>query len=122
MIELNQGMIVLTARIVARPAERREFSQALVAWLAAARQDAALQFGDVYEDLEVPATFGLVTAWRTSAALDAHLRSDAFGVLQGALRVLARPHRMTIIGPTPEPLTETMAAIHRLWNDQEADA
>ena len=113
---------MLTARIVARPAERREFSQALLVWLRAARQDAALQFGDVYEDLEVPATFGLVTAWQTAAALDAHLRSDAFGVLQGALRVLARPQRMTIVGPTSGPLTETMVAIHRLWNEQQADA
>ncbi len=112
---------MLTARIVARPAERRELAQALLSWLQAARQDAALQWADVYEDLEVPATFGLVSEWGTAAALDSHLRSDSFGVLQGALRVLARPHRMTITQPDPG-LTETMSAIHRLWNSDESDA
>ena len=95
-------MIMLSARVVAQPAERRELAQALLVWAAAARQDSDLVAAHVYEDLEVPAAFGMVTEWRKAAALDAHLRSDAFGILLGALKVLAGPHRMTVTRPDDE--------------------
>jgi UDP-glucose 6-dehydrogenase len=57
-------MIMLSARVVAHPSERRELAQALLVWVAAARKDTDLVTAQVYEDLEVPAVFGLVTEWK----------------------------------------------------------
>jgi quinol monooxygenase YgiN len=115
-------MVVLTARIVASPSERRELAQALLAWLAAARRAADLHSADVYEDLEVPATFGLVSEWRTSTGLDAHLRSDAFGVLMGALKVLARQHRLLVSQPDNEHMSGAIAEINRPRSAEATDA
>jgi quinol monooxygenase YgiN len=113
-------MIMLSGRIVAHPSERRELVQALLVWAAAARQDDGLLGSHVYEDLEIPASFSVVTQWRTAEALDAHLRSDAFGVLQGALKVLAGTHRMTVARPDEEYHTGAIGAIHR--DDPKTDA
>lgn len=113
---------MLSARIVAHPAERRELSQALLVWAAAARQEADLLTAHVYEDLEAPSVFSLASEWRAAAALDAHLRSDTFGVLLGALKVLARSHRMTVSSPNDEQLKGAIGAINRLPAEPEADA
>jgi quinol monooxygenase YgiN len=115
-------MIMLSARIVANPAERRELSQALLVWAAAARREADLVAAHVYEDLEVPSVFGLASQWRVAAALDAHLRSDTFGVLLGALKILARSHRVTVSSPNDEQLKGAIGAINRLPADPEAGA
>lgn len=112
---------MLSGRFVAHPAERRELAQALIVWAAAARQDADLLAANVYEDLEVPAVFHVVTEWRTATGLDAHLRSDAFGVLTGALKILAEPHSLTVTRQD-ERLESEIGAIGRLRADQKADA
>ena len=114
-------MIVLSGRVVAHSAERRELFQALLAWTATIRKDADLLAAYVYEDLEVPAAFNVVSEWRTSAALDANLRSDAFGVLIGALKVLARQHRMVVTRPSAG-LNGEIGAIYRLEAGAKADA
>jgi len=114
-------MIVLSGRIEAHPAERRELFQALLAWTATTRKDAGVLAAHVYEDLEAPAAFNLVSEWRTPSALDAHLRSDAFGVLLGALKVLARPHRMAVTRPDAG-LDGEIHSIDRLGVDVEGDA
>jgi quinol monooxygenase YgiN len=120
--EQAQGMIMLSARIVAYPAERRELAQALLVWAAAARQEADLVAAHVYEDLEVPAVFSLFTEWKSASALDQHLRSETFGVLMGALKVLAGPHRMTVTRLDEEQYKGAIGAINRLSADPKVDA
>ena len=44
---------------------------------------------NVYEDVEAPAVFGLVAEWDSEVGPRGHLRSDAFGVLLGALELLS---------------------------------
>lgn len=115
-------MIMLSARIVAYPAERRELSQALLVWAAAARQETDVVAAHVYEDLEAPAVFSLATEWRSAAALDAHMRSDAFGILLGALKVLAGPHQMTVTRPDDDQFKGAIGAINRLPAEPKAKA
>lgn len=113
---------MLSARIVAYPAERRELSQALLAWAGATRHETDLVAAHVYEDLELPAVFSLVTEWSSAAALDAHLRSEAFGILLGALKILAGPHHMIVSRPEDDQLRGAIGAINRLSADPKADA
>ena len=114
-------MIVLSGRIIAHTTERRELVQALLDWVSAARREPDLAAAYLYEDLEIPAVFNLVSEWKTAAALEAHLHTDSFGVLQGALKVLACPHRLAITRPESE-LDGAIRAINRLRDEGKAEA
>jgi len=96
-------MIALQVRIEAHPPQRRELVHALLRWAEAARSEPELDSCRLYEDLEEPGVFGLLAAWKTEQALEAHLRSEPFGILQGALEVLARPARFEILQPRGNP-------------------
>ena len=114
-------MIVLSGRVVAHTTERRELVQALLDWVSAARRDPELEAAYLYEDLEIPAVFNLVTEWKTAPALEAHLHTDCFGVLQGALKVLARPYQLAITRPDSE-LDGAIGAINRVRTEGKAEA
>ena len=89
-------MVVLTARIEAHVPERRELVQALLEWATVARREAGALGSHVYEDLEVPAVFCVVSQWGSRKALEAHVCSPKFGVVLGALELLARPALVAI--------------------------
>jgi quinol monooxygenase YgiN len=87
---------MLTVSIEANAPERRELVQALLTWVASTRlEEAALQV-NVYEDVEAAASFCLVAKWRDRAGMEAHVRGASFGVMHGALELLARPPRASI--------------------------
>jgi quinol monooxygenase YgiN len=106
--------IVLSARMAAHPSARRELLQALVDWTATVRDSPGAHHSNVYEDVESPGVFGLVGEWESPLALEAHLRSDAFGVLLGALELLARPARLTVARVADEYGKDALPAIRRL--------
>jgi quinol monooxygenase YgiN len=105
--------VALSSRVQARPASRRELAQALLGWAEAARLEAGIVRATVSEDVEVAATFELVSEWESSAHLEAHVRSDPFGVLLGALGVLALPYRMTVARTTDECEPDAFPALRR---------
>ena len=88
--------MTLSVHVVATPPSRRELVLALVGWAEAARQQPGLVRASVSEDLEVEAAFELRAEWGTEEALEAHLRSDAFGILVGAAEVLSVSVRMSV--------------------------
>ena len=96
-------MITLQVRIEAHPPQRRELVQALSRWAEAVRSQPELESCRLYEDLEQPGVYGLIAVWETERALEAHLRSEPFGVLQGALEVLAHPALFEILRPVAIP-------------------
>lgn len=96
-------MPTLQVRIVAHPPQRRELVHALSRWAEEARSQPELDSCHLYEDLEEPGVYGLVAAWKTEEALEAHLRSEPFGILQGALEVLAHPALFEFLRPAPTP-------------------
>jgi quinol monooxygenase YgiN len=114
--------IVLSARVVAHPSARRELLQALLDWAATARHSTGALGSNVYEDAEAPAVFGLVGEWESTSAFEAHLRADAFGVLLGALELLARPARLTVARTADEYGKDALPAIRRLRESGRAGA
>lgn len=102
-------MIVFQVRIEAHPPHRRELVHALLQWAESARSQPDLHLCRLYEDLEAPGVFGLIAKWNDESALEAHLRSESFGVLQGALEVLARPAQFEVLLPTVNPLLRKVA-------------
>ncbi len=106
--------VLLSARVVARTSSRRELVQALLEWATAARREPGSRAANVYEDVEMPAVFWLTTQWDGEAALQAHLRSCPFGVLLGALELLAQSARLTVTRATGEDGTDALPAIRRL--------
>lgn len=81
----------MAARIEAHSAERRELAQALLEWVTAARRDPGALGAHVYEDLEAPSAFCAISRWESRVAFDAHLRGTPFGIVLGALELLAGP-------------------------------
>jgi quinol monooxygenase YgiN len=93
---LARSAMLLTARFTARPAGRRELARALLDWATAARREAGLRATRVYEDVESPGTFGLVAEWESRDRLEAHLRSEPFSVLKGAVEMLAEASQVEV--------------------------
>ena len=114
--------IVLSARVVAHPSARRELLQAL-ARLGGGRP--ALHGGPRVERLRGRGSVGRLRAGRgvgDPSALEAHLRSDAFGVLLGALELLAQPVRLTVARAADEYGKDALPAIRRLRESGRAGA
>ena len=68
----------------------------------------------MYEDIETPATFGLAGEWQSVAILEAHFRSSHFGILLGALDVLAQSTRLSVARAIDEEGMDALPAIRRL--------
>jgi hypothetical protein len=96
--------------------------QALLEWAAAARRQTDLRSANVYEDAEAPATFGLSVECEGETALEAHVRSDSFGVLLGALQLLAQSSRLTVTRATGADGGDALPTIRRLREAAPAGA
>ena len=102
--------MVLRTRVEAHPPQRRELVLALLRWAESVRADDGATACHLYEDLELPGTFALTVEWRAEEALQAHLHSEPFGVLQGAMEVLAKPARFEIVGPEGRSIPASVRA------------
>jgi quinol monooxygenase YgiN len=106
--------VLLSLQVVARVSARRELLQTLLECASASRKEPGIQESNLYEDVEAPAVFGLVARWDGDAALEAHFRSCHFGVLLGALELLAQSARVTVTRATGEDGTDALPTIRRL--------
>jgi quinol monooxygenase YgiN len=68
---------------------------------------------NVYQDMENENAFIFIEEWKTEAHLDKHLRSDRFGVLIGAVKLLSDTSeiKFTTLAQTTE-----IEAIRRFTN------
>jgi quinol monooxygenase YgiN len=89
-------VVLLTGRIEANPGGRRELSQALLEWAAAARGGDGLDT-HLYEDLEGAHAFCFVSQWPDLQSLECHARGPAFGGLIGAIELLASSSVVTMM-------------------------
>ena len=110
--------MTLSARVVAQPSARRELLQALLNWVTAVKREAGIVAASVAEDAEVPAVFHLSASWESAAGLDAHIRSDAFGILLGGVGVLAESIGMTVSRPIDDYGGDALPAIRRLRRER----
>lgn len=109
--------IQLSARVAARPSARRELLQALQEWTVSVRREPGIVAANVYEDIDTPSVFGVVAGWQSEDALDAHLRSGAFGFLLGAVDVLTQTARVSVTRAMDEYPMDALPAIRRLRHD-----
>jgi quinol monooxygenase YgiN len=103
---------VFTARIEANGPERRELMQALLTWATVARHEVGGLRVHVYEDLESPGAFHLASQWSSPGVMERHLSGPDFGILLGALELLARPPRVMVTEVADEGEQE---AFQRIW-------
>ncbi len=74
----------------------------------------------VYEDVEDPAAFRVEAEWADAPALEGHLRSALFGVLLGALELLAEPPHLTVTTTAIGYETDALGMIRRLREGSRA--
>ena len=103
-------------------AARRELLQALLVWLDAAHQDEGVVDAHVYEDAVSPGVFGLDASVATGAAMEKHVKSDAFATLLGALDVLAQHVHMSISKLTSDFGPEAFHTIRSIGFEGDRDA
>ncbi len=107
-------VVSLSAHVIAHFSARRELMQALLDWAASVRREPAAVAASVAEDVMAAGTFELLAAWQSTAGLEAHCRSEPFGVLLGSLELLAEPVRLTVNAPNAEYGDDALAALRRL--------
>lgn len=107
-------LTVLTARVEARTAERRELAQALIAWAKAARAETGARGCSIYEDLETPAVFYLISQWESRQTFQAHVGGPRFGSILGALDLLALPPQVAITEIAEATEKDSLLALRRL--------
>ena len=82
-------MIVSSTKISVPPENRKEFLQTLHLLFNRIRCEKGCNGYNAYQDVENDNAFIFIEEWETQADLDRHLRSDRFGVLVGALKLLS---------------------------------
>ena len=81
-------MIEATIRMTVPAEKRKEVLQTIKAILGPIRLERGCISCNCYVDLEDERVLFLEETWKTREDLENHLRSDRFGVLSGAMRLL----------------------------------
>lgn len=84
-------MVLLAMRIHIRAAKRWEFLQTAESMLTKLKQNHDCISCNFYQDYEDEHIFCFVQEWKSRRLLDEYLRSNDFGVLLGAAKVLSGP-------------------------------
>ena len=89
-------MVILFARIKARPEKRKELSQTLHSIVEQVRKERGCLRSGFYQNAESEEDFLMVQEWATPKDSDDHVRSDIFTVLLGAGSLMVRPPEIVI--------------------------
>ncbi len=92
----GRRVILVTARIEVPPPSRRELVQVLLHWAESVRRSEGALEAHVYEDLESATVVCLESHWSARPALGAHLGSQSFGSLLGAVELLATGSQVAV--------------------------
>ncbi len=84
-------MVLLSMRIHIRAAKRWEFLQTAESMLTKLKETEGCMSCNFYQDYEDEHIFCFVQEWKSRRLLDEYLRSNDFGVLLGAAKVLSKP-------------------------------
>lgn len=88
-------MILITIRMKVAPEKRKELSQAIVSLVGLIKGVTGCHHCDFCQSLEDD-EFCLLGEWESQGDLFAHLKSDLFKVLLGAMSLLKKPHEIQI--------------------------
>lgn len=84
-------MVLLTMRVHIRPAKRWEFLQNAESLMTKLKETDGCLHCNLYQDYENENIFCFVQEWNSRRVLENYLRSNDFGVLLGASKVLSEP-------------------------------
>ena len=87
-------MILVTIKIDVLPAKQKELAQTLCALSSWVRKETGCLSSQFYRDVENQNALCVLEQWANQSDLDAHLRSENFRVLRGALKLLNGPAEM----------------------------
>ena len=81
-------MILVTIKIDVRSAKQKELAQTLCALAGQVRKEVGCVSSRFYREVENENALYVIEEWASQADLDAHLGSDNFRVLRGAVKLL----------------------------------
>ena len=84
-------MILVTIKMTALPAKRKELLQTIQALIQSIRRVKGCTNCSACQDVKDKNTFYLVEKWKTQSDLDNHLRSNLFDVLLGTKNLMSNP-------------------------------
>jgi len=84
-------LVLLTMRVHIRAEKRREFLQNADLVINRLKNTSGCLRCDFYQEYKNEDTFCFVQEWKSRRVLDEYLRSNDFGVLLGAAKVLSKP-------------------------------
>ena len=90
-------MIILRAILSPLPEKQKEVLQTLLSIIEPPAHCNGLLVDDIYHDIENITVFKLISEWENRRHLNAHLRSDRFGVLLGTKSLLCKPIDVQIL-------------------------
>ncbi len=89
-------MVILTISITAKPNKRSELLSALRLFSDTIRKETGCQGCRLYQDIDDQNLIILEESWAQRSDLDAHLRSDIFSALLGAMKLLGQSQKIRI--------------------------
>jgi quinol monooxygenase YgiN len=82
-------MLTMTVIAQVKPEKEQEFRHAISSlYSPSEEEERGLKKSTLYQEVDDPCGFRLVTEWETQKDLEGYLRAEKFGVLLGALEVL----------------------------------
>lgn len=111
-IERNR-QIISAARITVRPEHRRELCLTISALLERIRHEKGCRTYNFYGEVEDQNSLILIGEWDTLTAWENHLKSDAFAVLIGSVRLLGTRSNVDFSVLSPLPRNEASGLVHR---------
>jgi len=87
-------MILLTIQMKVGSEKHTELSQAIASLSGFIRMEKGCRFCDFYRSIEHKNRFFLIEKWDTWENMMAHLKSEHFRVLRGAMNLLKEPYEM----------------------------
>jgi quinol monooxygenase YgiN len=100
-IALSRCMILMNILMKVLPEKRKELVQALSSLVELIRKEKGCKSCNFYCSPEDENELCLQGEWETKEDMDAHLHSDLFKVLLGAMSLLKKPHELTFYAGTP---------------------
>jgi quinol monooxygenase YgiN len=88
---------VVSSLLIPLPGKEQEFSQTLLSLQAEIKQEPGCLECVVGQDLSGDPRFVLFVVWKDLSSLEAHMESDNFRVLAGAIKVLSAPSEFRFI-------------------------
>ena len=103
--------IMSAARITVRPEHRRELCLTISALLDRIRHEKGCRTYNFYGEVEDQNSLILIGEWDTLSAWENHLKSDAFAVLIGSVRLLGTRSSLDFSVLSPLPRNEGLGLV-----------